>query len=60
MAFKMKGFRAKRSPLKIEDYDSLTEEEKAELYEKIMAEQAEEDEKAERLSMHRPSKSEAY
>ena len=56
----MKGFRAKRSPLKVEDYDSLTEQEKAELYEKIMAEQAEEDEKAERLSMHRPSKSEAY
>ena len=56
----MKGFRAKRSPLKVEDYDSLTEQEKAELYEKIMAEQAEEDEKAERLSMHRPSKGEAY
>ena len=56
----MKGFRAKRSPLKIEDYDSLTEQEKAELYEKIMAEQAEEDEKAERLSMHRPSKGSAY
>tara|TARA_R100001460_G_scaffold101316_1_gene145192 strand:+ start:505 stop:687 length:183 start_codon:yes stop_codon:yes gene_type:complete len=60
MAFKMKGFRAKRSPLKVEDYDSLTEQEKAELYEKIMAEQAEEDKKAERLSMHRPSKGSAY
>ena len=56
----MKGFRAKRSPLKIEDYDSLTEEEKAELYDKMMAEEAEKEEKAQRLSMHRPSKGEAY
>tara|TARA_Y100000114_G_C11714344_1_gene305154 strand:- start:76 stop:258 length:183 start_codon:yes stop_codon:yes gene_type:complete len=60
MAFKMKGFRAKRSPLKIEDYDSLTEKEKAELYEKIMAEQAEQEERARRLSVHRPSKDGAY
>ena len=56
----MKGFRAKRSPLKIEDYDSLTEQEKAELYEKMMAEQAEKEEKAQRLSVHRPSKDGAY
>ena len=56
----MKGIRAKRSPLKIEDYDSLTEQEKAELYEKMMAEQAEKEEKAQRLSVHRPSKDGAY
>ena len=56
----MKGFRAKRSPLKVEDYDSLTEQEKAELYEKMMAEQAEKEEKAQRLSVHRPSKDGAY
>jgi len=60
MAFKMKGFRAKRSPLKVEDYDSLTEKEKAELYDKIMAERAEQEERAQRLSVHRPSKGEAY
>tara|TARA_R100000773_G_scaffold44151_1_gene44285 strand:+ start:481 stop:663 length:183 start_codon:yes stop_codon:yes gene_type:complete len=60
MAFKMKGFRAKRSPLKVEDYDSLTEKEKNELYEKIMAEQAEREERAQRLSVHRPSKDGAY
>ena len=46
MAFKMRGFRAKRSPLKVEDYDSLTEQEKAELYDKMMAEEAEKEEKA--------------
>lgn len=56
----MKGFRAKRSPLKVEDYDSLTEKEKAELYDKIMAERAEQEERAQRLSVHRPSKGEAY
>jgi len=56
----MKGFRAKRSPLKVEDYDSLTEKEKNELYEKIMAEQAEREERAQRLSVHRPSKDGAY
>jgi 1-acyl-sn-glycerol-3-phosphate acyltransferase len=41
MGFKMKGFRSKCSPLKVADYESLTEEEKKELYEQIVQEQQE-------------------
>ena len=54
----MKGYRAKSSPLKVEDYESLTEREKEELYNQIMAEEMkkrEEEEASEkRLKMHRP------
>ena len=64
MAFKMKGFRAKRSPLKVEDYDALTEDEKEELYYKIIEEEKVQDEeqeaKKQRLKMHRPKNEGAY
>jgi hypothetical protein len=60
MGFKMKGFRSKCSPLKVADYESLTEEEKKELYEQIVQEQQDEKAKADRLRMHRPSEKGAY
>ena len=60
MGFKMKGFRSKCSPLKVADYESLTEEEKKELYEQILQEQQDEEDKDARLRMHRPSEKGAY
>jgi anthranilate phosphoribosyltransferase len=60
MGFKMKGFRSKCSPLKVADYESLTEEEKKELYEQILQEQQDEEDKAARLRMHRPNEKGAY
>ena len=56
----MKGFRSKCSPLKVADYESLTEEEKKELYEQILQEQQDEEDKDARLRMHRPSEKGAY
>ena len=56
----MKGFRSKCSPLKVADYESLTEEEKKELYEQILQEQQDEEDRAARLKMHRPSEKGAY
>jgi len=60
----MKGYRCKSSPLKVADYESLTEQEKEELYEQILQEQQQaaqdEEDKAARLRMHRPNQKGAY
>jgi len=56
----MKGYRSKCSPLKVADYESLTEEEKEELYNQILQEQQNEENKAARLKMHRPEDKGAY
>ena len=60
----MKGYRAKSSPLKVEDYESLTEQEKEELYEQILQEQQQEmqdeEDRVARLRMHRPNEKGAY
>ena len=52
----MKGFR--NSPYKTEDYDSLTESEKENLYNKFKEENSEEKARLERLKVHRVSESE--
>ena len=60
----MKGYRCKRSPLKVADYESLTEQEKEELYERILQEQQQEtqdeEDRVARLRMHRPNEKGAY
>ncbi len=48
----MKGFR--NSPFTVEDYDSLTEDEKKALIDKASEDKKEEESKKERLKMHNP------